>query len=50
MLAGESEVTKANRRFTAKKNDLWTCNTGTVEGDADTSRRAATMLVVGFMA
>ena len=50
MLEGQLEVTKDDQRFTAKKNDMWTCATGTTEGDANKSRRVAIMRVVEFMA
>ena len=50
MLEGELEVTKDTERFTAKKNDMWTCNTGTTEGDANKSKSVAIMRVVEFMA
>jgi len=50
MLEGELEVIKDGRRFTARKNDLWTCNTGTMEGDANKTRSVAIMRVVEFMA
>ena len=50
MLEGQLEVTKDTERFTAKKNDMWTCNVGTTEGDANKSKRVAVMRVVEFMA
>lgn len=50
MLEGQLEVTKDAQRFTAKKNDMWTCATGTMEGDANKSRSVAIMRVVEFMA
>ena len=50
VLEGQLEVTKDGQRFTAKKNDMWTCATGTTEGDANKSRSVAVMRVVEFMA
>ena len=50
MLEGQLEVTRDTQRFTAKKNDMWTCNTGTTEGDANKSKSVAIMRVVEFMA
>ena len=50
MLEGQLEVTKDGQRFTARKNDMWTCATGTTEGDANKGRSVAIMRVVEFMA
>jgi len=50
VLEGQLEVTKDDQRFTAKKNDMWTCAIGTTEGDANKSGRVAVMRVVEFMA
>ena len=50
VLEGQLEVTKDDQRFTARKNDMWTCATGTTEGDANKGRSVAVMRVVEFMA
>ena len=50
MLEGQLEVTKDAERFTARKNDMWTCSAGTTEGDANKSKSVAIMRVVEFMA
>jgi hypothetical protein len=50
MLEGELEVKQDNGVFTAKKNHVWTCNTGMMEGVANKGTSVAIMRIANLLA
>jgi hypothetical protein len=46
---GELQTTQDGRTFTAKKNYVWTCNTGTMEGATNTGTTVAVMRITDLL-
>jgi quercetin dioxygenase-like cupin family protein len=46
---GELEVTQDGKTFTAKKNFVWTCNTGTMEGAANKGSGVGVMRITDLL-
>jgi quercetin dioxygenase-like cupin family protein len=46
---GELEVTQDGKTFTAKKNVVWTCNTGTTEGVANKGSGVGVMRITDLL-
>jgi quercetin dioxygenase-like cupin family protein len=46
---GELQVTQDGKPFTAKKNFVWTCNTGTMEGVANKGSVVAVMRITDLL-
>ena len=49
ILEGELEVTQNTGSFTAKKNHVWTCNTGMTEGVANKGTSVAIMRIANLL-
>ena len=49
MLEGEMEITQNTGKFMAKKNHVWTCNTGMTEGGTNNGTSIAIMRVTFLM-
>lgn len=49
VLEGELEITQDNNKFTAKKNHVWTCNTGMMEGVANKGTTVAIMRIANLL-
>ena len=47
---GELQVTQDGKTFAAKKNFVWTCNTGTMEGGENKGSTVAVMRVTDLLA
>jgi hypothetical protein len=46
---GELQITQDGKTFSAKKNYVWTCNTGTTEGATNTGATVAVMRVTDLL-
>jgi hypothetical protein len=46
---GELEITQDGKTFTAKKNFVWTCNTGTTEGAANKGSGVGVMRITDLL-
>ncbi|HSF05933.1 MAG TPA: hypothetical protein VLG10_09095 [Methylomirabilota bacterium] len=46
---GVLEVMQDDKKFTAKKGDMWTCRVGMVEGNANNGTGPATMRVIDLL-
>jgi hypothetical protein len=46
---GELQITQDGKTFAAKKNYVWTCNTGTTEGAVNTGTTVAVMRITDLL-
>jgi hypothetical protein len=46
---GELQVTQDGKKFEAKKNFVWTCNTGTMEGATNSGSAVAVMRITDLL-